>query len=626
MRVPSAVSAVLTAVLLIGAAPAAAQVPPPPPAIPRPPGGFQAPPRDPGQRPSEPVGTAAIRGRVVAADTGNPIRRASVTLIPSAVPAPASASSVSTVGGLTTINTQIMNGVPVSSVTGRARTATTDGQGAFEFTGLPAGGYRITASPGQFTAGYLTMAYGAQRPNGPGGGPGGTLIQLTDGQSFEKASIALPRGGVITGRVTDENGDALARVQVYTVGYLAGSARGVRTGSGGSTDDLGQFRLWGLAPGEYTVVAEARGNTFVQPNAPPQSEEDKIGFMTTYYPGTADEGSAGRVRARAGAETNGVEIRMVSGRLFQITGSVVDSQGRPAARANGNLWRRMAGTSGSMSVGFSTDEQGRFQMRNVAPGSYRVSMQPRQAPPNPDGSRGETGELVNMPLTVASDIADLLIITTPGATITGQISFEQGPPQVMPQGLRVNVTPGSPDEMIGIPGPQPAVVTPDLTFTVKGLLGEFLLRASAPNQSLKAVMLGGTDISDTPHEFKGGEKVTMVLTSRASTLEGNVTDAKGQPSTDALLIVFSEDKGSWRTNSLRTRRGGVDPTGHYKITGLLPGRYFVAAGTRERFAFPGAGADAAFFEQLSKEATSLVIGEDDQRQVDLRVLAAPGGQ
>jgi hypothetical protein len=265
-------------------------------------------------------------------------------------------------------------------------------------------------------------------------------------------------------------------------------------------------------------------------------------------------------------------------------------------------------------------------MRNVAPGSYRLTVQQRQAPPNPDGSRGDPGELSNMPLTVAADIADLLIITTPGAAITGQIAFEQGPPQVMPQGFRVNASPGTPEDMIGIPSPQSALVTPDLTFTMKGLVGEFLLRASAPNQYLKAVMLGGTDISDTPHEFKGGEKVTIVLTSRASTLEGNVTDATGKPATDALLIVFSEDKGSWRTNSLRTRRGGVYPNGHYKITGLLPGRYFVAAGTRERFVLPGGAGDAAFFEQLSKEATSMVIGEDEQRQVDLRILAAAGGQ
>jgi hypothetical protein len=347
--------------------------------------------------------------------------------------------------------------------------------------------------------------------------------------------------------------------------------------------------------------------------------------MTTYYPGTADEGGAQRVQGRAGAETPGIEIRLVSGRLFHISGTVMDSQGRPATRTSGNLTRRITGSIGATSFGFSTDDQGRFQMRNIAPGTYRISV--RQRPPqfNSDGTTNDPGEMANVPLAVAADVDDLMILTTPGATITGQVVFEQGPPLRMSQGMRVSVSFGNPDDMSGMPTPPVAIVNPDLTFTMKGLLGEFLLRTGAVNQTLKAVMLGGEDITDSPREFKTGDKVTMILTSRASTLEGNVTDAKGQPSTDASLILFSEDKAAWRMNSLKTRRSGVDPTGHYRLTGLIPGRYLIAAVPRDRLNIPLAGADAAFFEQMSKEATSLVVGEDEQRQVDLKVVAAPGG-
>jgi hypothetical protein len=98
--------------------------------------------------------------------------------------------------------------------------------------------------------------------------------------------------------------------------------------------------------------------------------------------------------------------------------------------------------------------------------------------------------------------------------------------------------------MPGVPSQQPALVKPDLTFTIKGLLGEFLLRTSMPNQYLKSVTVGSEDITDSPREFKTNDRVTISLTSRASTLEGNVTDATGAASTDASIILFSEDKAS----------------------------------------------------------------------------------
>ncbi len=601
---------------------AGGQVPPPaPPPRPVP----QTPVRDPSRRPPpEPVGTGTIRGRVIAADTGTPIRRAQVNL--SAIP-PATPSGAAT---STTIQTVVVNGSPVTTFGfGRPKSATTDAQGMFEFKALPAGTYRLTAQPGQYSAAYLGMAFGAKKPNGPGSSDAGTPIDLADGQMFDKATIPLQRGAVITGRVTDENGDALARVQVYTVMYLPGSTRGMRTGGNAQTDDLGQFRMFGLVPGEYVVGAEARGNTFVPPNAPPETEDDKIGFLTTFYPGTADEAGAQRVRARTGAETPGIEIRLVSGRLFHLTGMVTDSQGRATPRANGSLLKRTPmGTSSSF--GFGTDEQGRFQMRNIPPGTYRLTVrqQPQQGLRNPDGSPADVGEFASMPITIGADMDDVLVTTSPGVTITGTVVFENGPPQPQqgqaPFQMRVNAAAADPEATMGAPTPQPAVVTPDMAFTMKGLQGEFLLRGSAPGNTLKAVQLSGEDITDTPREFKAGDRVTLVLTSRTSTLEGNVTDTAGKPVTDASLILFSDDKASWRSNSIKTRRGGTDANGHYRMMALLPGRYYLIALPRDRMNGLTIASDPSVFEALSKEATTVVVGEDEQRQADLRVSGGGG--
>jgi hypothetical protein len=429
VSVPAAVILAVFSVALLQAPPPVARAP-------------QQPPRDPAGRaePAGPVGTGVIRGRVVASDTGSPLRRANVSLssLPPSGGRGASRATATLVPGSAGSGPSAQG--PASFSIGRPRQATTDAQGAFEFTGLPAGSYRILAST-QYAPQYLGMAYGGKRPSVLGSDPG-QPIQLADGQSFDKADIALPRGGVITGRVTDENADPVVRVQVYTLFFPPGGSRGMRTGSGGQTDDLGQFRIYGLQPGDHAVVAEAQRYNFVSPNAPPETEEEKIGFVTTYYPGTPDEAAAQRVRARIGTETPGIEIRLAQSRLYRVAGGVVDSQGRPLPHVSGQVARRTPGMTGMSSFGFSTDDKGQFQMRNVPSGNYRLII--RQTRPYTPGPQTDPGEMASVPLTVAgADVENVLVMTTPGVTIAGQVVFEQGPPATPAGQIRIMATPGN---------------------------------------------------------------------------------------------------------------------------------------------------------------------------------------
>jgi hypothetical protein len=384
--------------------------------------------------------------------------------------------------------------------------------------------------------------------------------------------------------------------------------------------------MFGLTPGDYIVAAEARGNTYVQPNAPPPTEEERMGFVMTFYPGTADDAAAQRVRARAGGETPGIEIRMVSGRLFSVGGMITDSQGRTSTRTSGTLQKRNPSTAVTSSFGFSTDEQGRFQMRNIPPGDYRLTVrqQPRQDT-SPGSPPREQPEFASLPVSISADVDNLLVVTSPGATITGTITFESGPPQTTggPLQMRVSASPGDPENMSGLQMPAGVQVAPDLTFSMKGLAGELLLRASAPGNTLKAVLVGAEDVTDSPREFKTGDRVTLVMTARTGTIEGALTDSVGKPTTDASILLFSDDKASWRNNSIRTRRGSADPSGRYRLTNVLPGRYILVALTREAMMAAGPLNDATF-EALAKEGTTVVVGEDEQRQVDVRVSSGGG--
>ena len=165
--------------------------------------------RRPGMPPRDatptPTGTARLRGRITAADSGSPLRRAQIRI--------------------------------TGAQAAYARGTTTDVNGNYEFADLPAGRYNLTATK----AGYVSLQFGQRRPFEPG-----RPIELSDAQAVDRVDLVLPRGGVITGRVTDEYGEPLAQVQPMVSRYQYtpdGQRRLVPSGAGfvgmNLTDDLG---------------------------------------------------------------------------------------------------------------------------------------------------------------------------------------------------------------------------------------------------------------------------------------------------------------------------------------------------------------------------------------------------
>ncbi len=78
-------------------------------------------------------------------------------------------------------------------------------EGRFEFKKLPAARFNLNASKGS----YMALDYGQRRPF-----ERGKPVDLGQGQVLEKVNFTLPRGCVITGRVTDDLGDPVADIQV----------------------------------------------------------------------------------------------------------------------------------------------------------------------------------------------------------------------------------------------------------------------------------------------------------------------------------------------------------------------------------------------------------------------------
>jgi hypothetical protein len=135
-----------------------------------------------------------------------------------------------------------------------------------------------------------------------------------------------------------------------------------------STDDIGQYRLHGLSPGDYFVSASMMtGLMFGQ-------SDDRMGYAQTFYPSTRVQAEAQRVSVTVGQETQQINISMARTRISTISGKVVSSSGKPVFR--GILMLVTLGPGGATTaVGAPLNPDGTFLFSNVAPGEYRVQVQ-----------------------------------------------------------------------------------------------------------------------------------------------------------------------------------------------------------------------------------------------------------
>jgi hypothetical protein len=526
----------------------------------------QVPARD--QPPTPRAGTGVIRGRVVRADTGEPLRRVQVRV-----------DEWSTGDG-----------------SGPAATMT-DAEGRYELTQLPAGRYQLKATRG----GYVEVAYGQRRPF-----ERGRPLELGERGVLQNIDFALPPGAVVTGRVVDETGEAVAGVSVSLARrrYFDGARRlGAERGS--STDDRGEFRIFGVPPGDYVIVA-----TF---DATDLGSRDRVRYVPTYYPGTPVASEAQRVTVGLGQELPGITIALARSATATVRG-VVRSSGQASfgpftlviareingPQAYGQTAMAMAARDGS------------FAIAGLLPGAYLLEARSRPG-----------SEFASMEVVVdGSDVAGVTLMLSKGATARGRIRFDTGNP---PQGLRpsqVFVTPTLVDHQLADMSMSggPPVTHDDWTFELQGLRGRGFIRAGILSDwRMKRVRLEGVDVTDTPLDFATDvDGLEIELTQRLTTVSGRVSDDRGDVALDATVIAFADDPGKWGTHSRFIESARPDQQGRFTIRDLPPGRYVaIAVGYLE----PGEERDPDVLEAWRQGGTPFTLSEGETHALELRLSA-----
>lgn len=524
--------------------------------------------------------SARISGRVVAADTGKPIRWATVHAV---------------------------------SDRGRQQYTTTDAEGRFEFEELVPGTYRLDAAAER----YLRMYHGGQPYTGLGAVvPKG--ITVREAESFDKADLSLPRGGAIEGRLLDEFGDPAPglMVQLSQVVYAGGRQRLMPMGSRERSllsDDRGHFRIHGLAPGTYYLSVLA--GVFAE-----QSEAG--GFAPTYYPGTTNLSSALPLTIEVGQEITNLTFPLTPARMARISGRAVDEEGDPIASAT--LLLATADRSG-ISDFFVTRAQGNldgtFVLRNVPPGLF--TLQGFGRPPAEGPGNLAAAPFGSLPLIVAGvDQADLVLRITTGPSLRGRIvSEDPAVPLADPTSVRVSSFAVKFNTAPVGGGPSPYEVKEDGTFELKNLFGYRVVRVSVrdPDWMLRRVTHQGRDITDEAIDFTAKSDVTdveVVVTNRVTAIEGTVTDERGEPVTNYSVIVFATDASKWgdRSRFVATARPSQDGT--FVVRGLPPDEYYavalpVAVGTEWQ--------DPNYLKTLQDRAMRFFLGDGEQKKLSVRM-------
>lgn len=564
----------------------------------------------PGMGPRQPkTGTARLRGRVMAAETATPVRRAVIR---------------------------------ISSPDIGSRTAMSDAEGRYEFRDLPAGRFSLSVSK----AGYVAVQYGQTRPFEQG-----KPIDLVDAEVMDKADFVMPRGSVISGRIVDEFGDPMSEAMVTAMRsvWAGGRRRLQSTGRSAMTNDLGQFRIYGLSPGDYYVSATMRGSAEMMAMemammsamggggaGGPVGSNPSSGYAPTYFPGTTSGAEAQKITVAPGQEVQNTDFALLPVRLAKVAGIVLSSDGKPVEGAMLTMAPKSMEAAGMMMGGTSrSDKNGAFTISNVPPGDYVLQSRTLQITMSGGGDNmvftarvggdgpGADGEVGSMPLSVGGeDLLNVVLVTSKGATAAGHLIFEGGAKPTSITNIRVMPVAadgeGGPMMMMGSPN----TVKADGTFDVRGLSGARLFRvANLPaGWTLKSVRVNGADITDTGMEFKAGEAVTGVditLTSKLSQVSGTVTGSGSDLVKDYTVVIFAEDSQQWTLPNTRYVFGRrPDQNGRFDVKGVPPGSYYAAA---VEYLPDGEWNDPDVLERLKTNAKKFTLDEGESKTLELKI-------
>lgn len=586
--------------------------------------------------------TSVVYGRAVYADTERPVRRGRVRLLG--------------VGG---------DRVDVNGLT--------DANGEFRIKGVRAGSYFIMID----VAGLMSPVSFVSLEELRGGSLDTEDIRKyfdvveTDGKEDKQVTVRARRGAAIAGKVTYSDGDPAVNlfIQIMRRGdgrlvkFFTGTSGGALTGM--LTDDRGMYRVAGLPPGEYVVAVSEPAD-----HGDGGKDGDNFGRMmmmgmlspqllTTFHPSATRAKDATTLKVGAGDERGDVDISIPDRATHVISGVVRGRRDRrPLARARVNIVPndRESGTglehlySGLMESGVWTDEDGRWQLKEIPDGQYTITVKPaeeyEQGAAYTNGNANVTISNANVSVNMngsytpprrkrgyapasrevkvsGEDVTELAVELSEGGRVSGTVAIEGGKP---PEYAHIFAVPAvsNPEERMAaemMSGDTSSATVTRGVFTIEGLpVGKFFLHPSTymgegAKLYLKSITWNGKDILREPLDVGEGatlEGVRIVFSNDPATLRVRAVSPDKKPALNVNIFLVPTDSPNWSPYSTQPLFCSTGEEGECSIS-APPGEYAVV--TMPRRIMNGAVGDEIKTRAASSPRVSLRGGETKSFEV-----------
>jgi hypothetical protein len=515
------------------------------------------------ERPSD---LCSVEGVVVKSTTGEGLKRVTVQLSPIGVASP----------GYSTL---------------------TENNGRFILRDIAPGRYLLFASGNGYAQQASEKGKGSARNR---------MLDLTPGKNVTGITFRMVPPGIIAGTVYDEDGDpvTLAQVKALRVSGPSGH-RQVSEGGSGQTDDLGEYRIWGLQPGRYLVAA-----TYQPPESNLGQSPDEV-YLPTFHPNTPDTSQATVVEVEPGVEASGINVDLRQAHAVMVRGRVmVDGSAKPLRGVHVSLTPRApeGGYSFSDYGGAVHNDSGDFEIRGVPPGPYNLSA---------FWNEGKRLLYGRVPVEVGNANLDgVIVVLDSPMTLAGRFHVE-GSNQFDLTGLGLWLQPI--DNALGGGGAQ---VKADGAFVVENVYdGTYRVRVLGYPEEyyVKSAREGGSETLESGLTISHSQPpahLEIVLSPDGGRVDGSVLQEQ-RPVGGALVVLVPDLPRRDREEMYSMK--ATDALGRFSLLGLPPGEFKLFAwepvqGTNYT--------DPDFLKAFEDRGTPVHIEERRQQTVQLEVITS----